>query len=116
MLRDPYEVLTTVAHEVEHMYNWNASVKDVSKGGRHNEEFKDACESHGLVVEKHEKSSVGWTTVGFTDEMRHSVCSRKHCLHPSQYERVPWLSMSLIVRTYQLFDWLKGKLRTYKVT
>lgn len=73
MMRDVIEVLVTLAHEHEHMYNWNASVKDVSKGGRHNEEFKDACESHGLVVEKHEKSSVGWTTVGFTDEMRKRI-------------------------------------------
>ena len=71
MLRDPYEVLTTVAHEVEHMYNWNARVKDCAKSGRHNEEFKNACEEHNLVVEKAEK--IGWTTVGFTDEMRKRI-------------------------------------------
>jgi len=70
---DPLDILTTVAHEVVHMYNWNTQVKDTAKSGRHNGEFKDAAEGFGLVVEKTEQKSIGYTTVGFDDETRKRI-------------------------------------------
>jgi len=73
LMRDPYEVLCTEAHEIVHMYDWNCGIVDVGKSGVHRQAFKDSAEEFGLVVEKHEKKSVGWTTVGFTDELRKRI-------------------------------------------
>ena len=73
LLRDPYEVLAIEAHEIIHMYNWNSSIVDVGKSGIHREAFKESAEMFGLVCERHAKKSIGWTTVGFTDELRKRI-------------------------------------------
>lgn len=64
---DPYEVLGTVIHETVHLFNHDCEVQDSSKGGRHNEEFKAAAESFGLVVEKGTK---GWAYTKLGDGLR----------------------------------------------
>lgn len=67
----PLEVLAVVQHELVHLLNWEDDVRDTSKGGRHNADFKDRAEEMGLVVAKSQK--VGWTTTGFTDEYAQKV-------------------------------------------
>ena len=62
----PMEILTTVQHEIVHLLNWEDDIRDASKGGRHNAEFRDRATDMGLVVEKAQR--VGYTTTGFTDE------------------------------------------------
>lgn len=57
--RDFEEVIGTLLHEMVHLYNLQNGVKDTSRGGTyHNKKFKEAAESHGLILEKDAK--YGW--------------------------------------------------------
>ncbi|MGN0706936.1 MAG: SprT-like domain-containing protein [Faecalibacterium sp.] len=54
------EVCATLLHEMCHYYNYVNGIKDCSRGGTyHNQRFKESAESHGLIVQHHEK--YGWT-------------------------------------------------------
>lgn len=50
LFEDPYKVLGTVVHEAVHLFNYDIGEKDHSKGGRHNEIFKDQALLWGLEV------------------------------------------------------------------
>ena len=52
LFADPMEVYGTVIHEVVHLFNYDAGDSDCSKGGRHNEQFKDTALSFKLEVEE----------------------------------------------------------------
>lgn len=61
--RDPVEIAGTLLHEMVHLYNTMNNIQDCSRGGHyHNAKFKDAAESHGLIVTKTPKSGFGQTT------------------------------------------------------
>jgi len=49
-------VITTLLHEMCHLYNIQKGVQDTSRGGTyHNAKFKEVAEQSGLIVEKSEK-------------------------------------------------------------
>ena len=54
--RPAVEVITTLMHEMCHLYNVQNGIKDTSRAGTyHNEKFKTVAERNGLIVEKSEK-------------------------------------------------------------
>ena len=61
--RSPELVITTLLHEMCHLYNIQHGVQDTSRGGTyHNAKFKDVAERCGLVVGKSEKYGFCITT------------------------------------------------------
>lgn len=74
--RGIYPVMSTLLHEMVHLYNLVNEIKDVSRGGTyHNAKFKRVAENHGLVVEH--RDGVGWshtylqgTTMDLVDSAR----------------------------------------------
>lgn len=53
-------VVTTLAHEMTHYYNYIHGIKDTSRGYTyHNKAFKMACEARGMIVERSDK--YGWS-------------------------------------------------------
>jgi len=54
--RPPELVITTLMHEMCHLYNIQRDIQDTSRAGTyHNREFRDAAEQRGLIVEKDPK-------------------------------------------------------------
>ena len=72
-LSRPYEeVAGTMLHEMIHLFNLEAGVKDTSRGGTyHNKKFKEAAEAHGLTCECDPK--YGWTKISLTEESKQEV-------------------------------------------
>ena len=63
------EVAGTLLHEMVHLYNYQRGVKDTSRHGwYHNEAYRKAAESVGLIVEKTEK--YGWSTTRLNDDLK----------------------------------------------
>ena len=61
-------ICATLLHEMTHYYCLVNNIKDTSRGYTyHNRRFKTAAESHGLVVEHHEK--YGWTITSPSDDL-----------------------------------------------
>ncbi|NFL43104.1 hypothetical protein FDB61_15565 [Clostridium botulinum] len=53
-------VLSTLLHEMAHLYNLINDIQDVSRNGTyHNKKFKLTAEEHGLIIEKAER--IGWS-------------------------------------------------------
>lgn len=62
------EVAATLLHEMVHYYNYQQGIQDCSRGSTyHNRRFKEAAESHGLLVRHHEK--YGWTITSPSDRL-----------------------------------------------
>lgn len=62
------EVAATLLHEMVHYYNYQLGIQDCSRGNTyHNRRFKEAAESHGLLVRHHEK--YGWTITRPSDRL-----------------------------------------------
>lgn len=58
--RGVYPVMTTLLHEMVHLYNLVNDIKDVSRGNTyHNMKFKKTAEAHGLIIEHADK--IGWS-------------------------------------------------------
>ena len=54
--REPSLIITTLLHEMSHLYNLQNNIQDCSRGGTyHNAKFKEVAERVGLIVEKSEK-------------------------------------------------------------
>lgn len=68
-LNRPIEnVIATILHEICHQYNAVNSIGDVSRGGTyHNKLFKEAAETHGLIVTRIEK--YGWSHTAPSDTL-----------------------------------------------
>ena len=68
-LERPIEnVVSTLIHEMTHLYNMQMGIQDCSRGGTyHNKKFKEEAEKHMIAIEKHEK--YGWTLTSPTDEL-----------------------------------------------
>ena len=61
-------VITTLLHEMCHLYNIKKGIQDTSRAGTyHNTKFKEVAESRGLIVEKSEK--YGWCITKPTQEL-----------------------------------------------
>lgn len=54
------EIVTTLMHEMVHLYSQQHGIKDVTRGGTyHNKEFKRTAENHGLDISYNQK--IGWS-------------------------------------------------------
>ena len=61
--RPPELIITTLLHEMCHLYNLQHGIKDTSRSGTyHNAQFKKTAEGCGLIVDKSEKSGFCITT------------------------------------------------------
>lgn len=58
--RDPSETFITMIHEMSHLMNIQEGVKDCSKSGRHNANFKAMCDRYHIICEPTEK--IGYYT------------------------------------------------------
>ena len=62
------EVCATLLHEMVHYHNFVNGVQDCSRGNTyHNRRFRDSAQTHGLIVNHHEK--YGWTITSPSDEL-----------------------------------------------
>ena len=62
------EVVATLLHEMVHYFNYITKVQDCSRGNTyHNRKFRDSAESHGLIVDHHDK--YGWTITSPSDRL-----------------------------------------------
>lgn len=62
------DVVTTMLHEMVHLYNIAHGVQDCSRGGAyHNRRFQDEAERRGLHIEHHE--IYGWTITSPKEEV-----------------------------------------------
>jgi SprT-like family len=53
-------ILSTLLHEMAHLYNLVNNIKDTTRGGSyHNKKFKEIAGKSGLIIEHHK--SYGWT-------------------------------------------------------
>jgi hypothetical protein len=69
---DPVQIVGTVMHEVAHLWNNDAGIKDCSDSGRHNKKFKNTAEEmFGLEVEN--IGSRGWASTKLTKELRERI-------------------------------------------
>lgn len=60
-----YEIITTLLHEMVHVYNKMLNIKDCSKSGKHNKDFKLVAEKVGLLVDEDEK--YGWAITSLSE-------------------------------------------------
>ena len=73
--RDTELVITTLLHEMCHLYNIQNEIQDTSRAGTyHNTKFKDVAERSGLLVEKSEK--YGYCITKPSQELKELVKSK----------------------------------------
>ena len=67
--RSVSDTITTLMHEMVHLYCLNKGIKDTSRGNAyHNNKFKEIAEKHGLVCEYNEH--IGWSHTTATPATR----------------------------------------------
>ncbi|MCM1191055.1 MAG: SprT-like domain-containing protein [Lachnospiraceae bacterium] len=68
-LNRPIEnVVSTMLHEMVHLYNLMHDIQDTSRGGTyHNKKFKDKAESVGLIIEY--DSHIGWSVTSPSESL-----------------------------------------------
>ena len=75
MNREPVLIITTLLHEMVHLWNIQQGVQDTSRAGTyHNGRFKVAAESHGLIVEQ--DSKYGYCVTKPTEELTALVAEK----------------------------------------
>lgn len=66
LTRDIYNLISTLNHEMVHIYCWENDIKDTSNNYRyHNKRFKTEAEKRGLVIEK--APTVGFSVTSPSD-------------------------------------------------
>lgn len=61
------ETISTLMHEMAHLYNIQNEIKDTSRAGiYHNTKFKETAEAHGLQISYNEH--IGWSLTKLTPE------------------------------------------------
>lgn len=61
------ETISTLMHEMAHLYNIQHEIKDTSRAGiYHNTKFKETAEAHGLQISYNEH--IGWSLTRLTEE------------------------------------------------
>ncbi|MGN1109233.1 MAG: SprT-like domain-containing protein [Oscillospiraceae bacterium] len=67
--RSVEQSISTLMHEMAHLYNLQHSIKDTSRGGvYHNKKFKETAETHGLIIEFNEH--IGWSLTKLKEEAK----------------------------------------------
>jgi len=73
--RPVYEIITTLLHEMCHLYNIQNGIQDTSRSGTyHNKNFQAIAEKTGLIVEKNDK--YGFCITHASDELKSLVKKR----------------------------------------
>lgn len=68
--RTVIETITTLMHEMAHLYNIQHGIKDTTRSGLyHNKEFKKTAEAHGLLVFRREHTGWSYTVANKTAEL-----------------------------------------------
>lgn len=63
------QTITTLMHEMAHLYNLQKGIKDTTRSGLyHNKKFKETAEAHGLQVEQ--ASDIGWSLTTATPQTK----------------------------------------------
>ncbi len=63
------QTITTLMHEMVHLYNIQKNIKDTTRSGiYHNKKFKETAEAHGLQVEQVDK--IGWSLTTATPQTK----------------------------------------------
>lgn len=63
------QTITTLMHEMAHLYNFQNEIKDTSRGGvYHNKKFKQTAEAHGLSIEFSDQ--IGWSLTTATPQTK----------------------------------------------
>lgn len=76
MSRPLYELMSTLLHEMVHLYNLVNGIKDTSRNCTyHNKQFKESAEMHGLSIEYDKE--IGWSLSSLTDSTKKLVDSFK---------------------------------------
>lgn len=66
-------VVSTLLHEMVHIYNLQNDIKDCSRGNTyHNKKFKEKAESVGLVIEY--DSKIGWSITSPSESLIEYIC------------------------------------------
>ncbi len=61
------ETISTLMHEMAHLYNIQNEIKDTSRAGiYHNTKFKETAEAHGLEISYNEH--IGWSIIRLTPD------------------------------------------------
>ena len=64
---DKYDIISTLAHEMVHIYCWENDIKDTSRGNRyHNKRFKAEAEKRDLIINK--VDGIGYSETALSDE------------------------------------------------
>lgn len=67
--RTVVQTITTLMHEMAHLYNMQNGIKDTARSGiYHNKKFKETAEAHGLQVEQ--ANDIGWSITTATQETK----------------------------------------------
>lgn len=65
--RTVVQTITTLMHEMVHLYNLQNGIKDTTRSGiYHNKKFRETAEAHGLKVEQVDK--IGWSLTTATPQ------------------------------------------------
>lgn len=68
-------VVSTMLHEMTHIYHLMNGVQDCSRGGTyHNKKFKEKAESVGLIIEY--DSRIGWSITSPSDALVLYICDK----------------------------------------
>lgn len=69
------DVVTTLLHEMVHIFHLQNDIQDTSRGGSyHNKKFKEKAEKVGLIIEHHE--TYGWTLTSPSDALFEYICEQ----------------------------------------
>lgn len=68
-------VVSTMLHEMVHIYNLMNNIQDCSRGNTyHNKKFKEKAESVGLIIEY--DSRIGWSVTSPSDDLILYICEQ----------------------------------------
>lgn len=85
--RSVEDTISTLMHEMVHLYNILNGIKDTSRGGvYHNKKFKEAAEAHGLIIDFNEH--IGWSITHLQDETKQWIAENINIKDIKIYKRV----------------------------
>jgi hypothetical protein len=73
--RDVFDIAETLLHELVHLANYTAGIKDCSSYQYHNRRFRDRALAVGLSCER--MRGYGWAKTGLTAELRERIAAVK---------------------------------------
>lgn len=85
--RSVEQTISTLMHEMAHLYNLMNGIKDTSRGGvYHNKRFKETAEAHGLTIEHEEH--IGWSSTKLPDDTKKWIADNINIKGINIYKRI----------------------------